>query len=78
MVSLYALDLNNYRVFYNDINSVLSDGLTLVRKRERHLAEKVQTLKFKFYAKSLFVSLFQQPRTKMPVHLNGTPDNPFC
>ena len=70
-MSLDALDLYNHRVFDNDINSLFPDGLALLCERERYLAAKVESVEWKFYAKGFFVSLFQKPRTKIPVHLDG-------
>jgi hypothetical protein len=47
----------------------------LINDGERHLAAECKTAMRQFPAKTFLVDRFEQPRTKLPVHLDAQPND---
>lgn len=73
---LQALDLENYGVLDNQIESVSTIQLyTLVFHRERNLPLKGDAAKVEFMTETLFIGGFKKSRAERTMNLDGSPND---
>ncbi len=62
-------------VRYEDMQTSFSDFAILVSNSNLNLAFERNSLNAKFHTKRLLIDIFQVPRPKRTVHLNGSPNH---
>ena len=69
---LQALEFQNNRVFNNQIDSITAIQVNIfILHRERYLPLEVDSAQMGFMAQAFLIGRFQQPRTEVPMHLDG-------
>lgn len=70
-----AFQLQNYRLFNNEIEPMLANDITPVHDRNSHLALESYPGKTQINSQGRLIDGFEKPGSKMAMHLNRATDN---
>jgi hypothetical protein len=72
---LYALDLNDHGILYNQIQAIFANRFSFIEDRVFELALKAEAGALQLDCQCRFVCAFEKPRTQFPVHFDRAADN---
>ena len=70
----HSLEFDNHDVFYDHVEAVFADWVTLVCDRNLNFGPCLQTPEVKFSKKGVFVNRFEETGPEDVVDLHGGPD----
>ena len=72
---LNALQLQDYRLFNNEIEPMLANDITPIHDRNGHLPLERYPGKIQLNSQGRLIDGFEKPGSKLAMHLNRTTDN---